>query len=592
MNLEGNPQSLLTFRVGPVLCCAPSLPVRSIITPPKLTHIAGSEPAQPGIFKHGSHIVKVFDLRLKFGVDASEQTHPGNLIVTISEAGNYAFWVDQILDVFDFPAEGWGNLPPAIPRGVFSRTLLLNNKIHLYTEFEKLANIRDLGYLKHYIQQLSEKKPDLPMPKDSHKAKMANSTSQVKVDETKQPAITTTDEKKSNEEIKSADILKSNEVIKSTDVIKSNDEIKAHEETKASSTTPSSVSRSSLTKTNEQSLSHTPVDKTPLTREKNITTATSSLSSLVNSPSHEKRRTTQTSEDIRSSAIAPSVFNKKHETTSSNTLDRHSQHQPVSYSKPENTLSKRNDVSALKNTTTFSSGSESSSQSSSEIEKDQSNFGIAIFFILLLLLPIGGIYYYLSEETASPYTYKKEKLSTSTDNPLNTKVPAINLAHKEPPLIQKEAALIPEPVIKDKSATTDFLDETDLIENSEYRADITQDENEITITIHQPAPADDSPVTKSVITPLSMVEDIKDETVIDTASVKSLPQDELDKTIAPAKIINEITHTVVKGDTLWAIAKKYVKDPFLYPELARLSNIKNPHRIYPGNRVRIRFTKN
>lgn len=586
MNLEGNPQSLLTFRVGPVLCCAPSLPVRSIITPPKLTHIAGSEPAQPGIFKHGSHIVKVFDLRLKFGVDASEQTHPGNLIVTISEAGNYAFWVDQILDVFGFPAEGWGNLPPAIPRGVFSRTLLLNNKIHLYTEFEKLANIRDLGYLKHYIQQLSEKKPEHAISKDSHKEKTAKSISQVKVDETKQPAISTTDEKESNEEIKSADVLKSNDEIKSTDVIKS------REETKASSTTPSSVARSSLTKTNEQTFSHTPVDKIPLTGEKNKTTATSSLSSQVNSPSHEKRRTTQTSEDVRSSATAPSVFNKKHETTSSNSIDRQSQHQPTSYSKTENTLSKRSDVSALKNTTTFSSGSKSSSQSSSQFEKDQSNFGIAIFFILLLLLPIGGIYYYLSEETASPYMYKKENLSTSTVKPLNTNVPATNLADKEPPLIQKEATLIPEPVIKDKSATTDFLDETDLIENSEYRADITQDENEITITIHQPAPDKESHVTKSVITPLSVEEDIKDETVIDTAPVKSLPQEELDKTIAPAKIINEITHTVVKGDTLWAIAKKYVKDPFLYPELARLSNIKNPHRIYPGNRVRIRFTKN
>ncbi len=48
-----------------------------------------------------------------------------------------------------------------------------------------------------------------------------------------------------------------------------------------------------------------------------------------------------------------------------------------------------------------------------------------------------------------------------------------------------------------------------------------------------------------------------------------------------------ITHIVVKNDTLWSIAKRYVKNPYLYPELARLSNIKNPNRIYPGNRIRI-----
>jgi len=50
-----------------------------------------------------------------------------------------------------------------------------------------------------------------------------------------------------------------------------------------------------------------------------------------------------------------------------------------------------------------------------------------------------------------------------------------------------------------------------------------------------------------------------------------------------------ITHVVVKGDTLWDIAKKYVKDPFRYPELAKLSRIKNPDLIYPYDIVRIRI---
>ncbi|MCW8987437.1 MAG: chemotaxis protein CheW, partial [Gammaproteobacteria bacterium] len=155
--------------------------MRSIITPPKLTHIAGSEPSQPGIFKHGSHIVKVLDLRLKFGVDPTQHAQPGNLVVTISEAGDFAFWVDQILDVFDFPSEGWGNLPPAIPRGIFTRTLLLNKKIHLYTEFEKLSTINDLGYLEHYIQLLSNKETGTKQnaPEEINKKTITESTAQV-----------------------------------------------------------------------------------------------------------------------------------------------------------------------------------------------------------------------------------------------------------------------------------------------------------------------------------------------------------------------------------------------------------------------------
>ena len=52
-----------------------------------------------------------------------------------------------------------------------------------------------------------------------------------------------------------------------------------------------------------------------------------------------------------------------------------------------------------------------------------------------------------------------------------------------------------------------------------------------------------------------------------------------------------VTHMVVKGDTLWDIAAAYVNDPFRYPELAALSDIKNPDLIYPYDLVRIHIYK-
>ncbi len=43
-------------------------------------------------------------------------------------------------------------------------------------------------------------------------------------------------------------------------------------------------------------------------------------------------------------------------------------------------------------------------------------------------------------------------------------------------------------------------------------------------------------------------------------------------------------HVVVPGDTLWGISAKFLKDPFRWNELWKLNStdIKNPHRIYPG----------
>ncbi|WP_291579563.1 LysM peptidoglycan-binding domain-containing protein [Clostridium sp. UBA6640] len=55
----------------------------------------------------------------------------------------------------------------------------------------------------------------------------------------------------------------------------------------------------------------------------------------------------------------------------------------------------------------------------------------------------------------------------------------------------------------------------------------------------------------------------------------------------PVEKPKQKTHTVVSGDTLWHIAKRYLGDGARYPEIAKLNNIQNPNLIYPGQVFKI-----
>ncbi len=49
-----------------------------------------------------------------------------------------------------------------------------------------------------------------------------------------------------------------------------------------------------------------------------------------------------------------------------------------------------------------------------------------------------------------------------------------------------------------------------------------------------------------------------------------------------------IIYTVKKGDTLWDISQRFIKDPYYWPNLwSHNPDIGNPHLIYPGQKLRI-----
>ncbi len=688
--------SILIYRVGPVFCCAPCISVLSITHPAPLTKLPGQKSRHSGIFKFNTNLVNVCELRTNFGVAPEMWLNPGRVIITNLTSGYIGFWVDEIIDVMESPSEGWGNPPPLIPRAIFTKTLRLNNEIHLYADFENLNTIKQIGYLKSYIAHLEKIKS--ATLKVTSKTK-SNKT--VKINNKKDSLSGTSPDKPNNKKtnkITPSNITNNNiQSTPNTSTKKTHEDITANTEINKPEKTNDkkpSLPRTISKKSNIEKINKI-IPKSITENNKSTKNKKTNLAVTSHDKSYVKKTnkviadtTTKTNNKIKSKLSNKNTKNKI-------SKPNHYQSHPTTENKINTNIKKTKDIPSPPN---FSSNNVSTTQS----------FG-GLLLSLILLIPILIVGYYLissqQQTTLAKLTITEQVKNTAfnevstvaqtitadtslsdisssitmteatkTSEPNITKPVTTNTNHLDissgkttiPEASQSlessttdvssniattlsESTQSSEPVITDNNSATTTTDEAQAsdpkqtnttkieseakekltgvkkaliksnkkfntiaeqypsnielgINNNEgpkkivskivpvvknkHTADVINDSKGITIKLY--TPINSKPKT---LNPAKMAtNNTKTNSIKNQNKVIKIPKKIINKKqikLAPSIISKEIIHIVVKGDTLWHIAKFYVDNPYRYPELARLSNIKNPDLIYPGDRVHI-----
>ena len=83
--------------------------------------------------------------------------------------------------------------------------------------------------------------------------------------------------------------------------------------------------------------------------------------------------------------------------------------------------------------------------------------------------------------------------------------------------------------------------------------------------------------------------DAKEKTVLMAGNMKGVASVNGDALTAPEAVAETEYYTIKSGDTLWAIASKFLGNGSKYPEIfeANREVIEDPDKIFPGQKIRI-----
>jgi len=586
--------ALLLYRVGPVLMCSPSLQVESVIVPPAISRASASSEAEPGIFKSMYGMVRVVDLRVRFGVEAAQRKQPGQIIIVEVSGGHAGFWVDEIEDVIAFPQTGWSQVPSHVPGSVFSRALMQAEDIRLYAEFDRLDSFKASGYLREHIrslQQTTQTEKNTPIDNNPSPAQSASPQSQSAPSQATPGQVS---------------VASSTDAAAETDIQSTGRSDQVNGAINTSSTSPIQSSIDSPVKppvkpaektvaARNTDAQHTAVNHSVSTQQSHVASAQAQKHSSAVSGLAEKPQ--KTDRQLHHQPSPMQAGHKAERQTGSNARHANSVTPPANQA-----LRSGDDYLQIKT-------------SSTEAEPQQSTAGwlwwsvplLLLFIVLLIFMqnsrPLQKLI--AQDETSSLQTrvdlqqdtvvFQAEPVTDSdamqydlsTAVAVETEIePVVQVADDVSDVVYVEPATgdltITVNDYEEDSASRPEISVEDTVQNqlpSQERKVEGQDETEQQQLSTEAKPVDTELASEAKEPQVTSKQEVEDETEV----VSSVNAKDVDKKV-PA-ISRRLQHIVVEGDTLWSITGHYINKPWRYPEIARLSNIDNPHLIYPGQRV-------
>lgn len=603
--------------------------------PPKITMPPGTNVAEPGVFKSIHGMVRLVDLRVRFGVDEADYTRPGKIIIVEVEGGHAGFWVDEIEDVTEYPQAGWASVPAYIPRSVFTQTWVKDNTIRLYADFEKLDKFKASGYLRRHIEIL--KAAELEVLKEEAETKTISTNKVFKEKDL-------VDNSKKYKSEKNKTNISETEKIQLEDNYLSKQKIMEPTVERQTTLEKKSINKSQPNKHIDKVGSDSDLKTKINNSELHDSRLHNSSDRSTNAKDKYKGKVNRTDAVVKSNKKPnDNIANKKQPFTLNLSKTKHEK-----YTSKE---TKNTQITPLLHGSSNSNINfvmNRSENNNNEVKAEKSTFKWWLILIMGLLIYVISVLYSADFSIKRPKENKNkvalvdENIISSIDDPevsnkeiaeyINIEHDNIYEAEKDNPQASLKTNNEVEKSNANISKTADgvlivinkYVDSesnSNLLLEDEYKTESNSMVNEAVVKdteeILETLPADALPHSKiddvnieDVAEAGSQLNDSRDNVVEmivyneklnkvgapitktkENITIKGLEKNETPLPIKDKKIVQvkpasqKYVHVVIKGDTLWHIAKHYVNDPWRYPELAKLSRIDNPDLIYPGDKV-------